>query len=235
MKLFGKHTQKKEMNSGVFPSVEWLSYHIPKTAGTSFYLSLEGAFKKENIFKAYNQNVAALLSDGNPVEIPSNIKIIHGHFKPHFQHNTQFPNAKKIIWVRDPIERLWSLLRHWTTYKKGRNFTRFEKKHMASGKNNLVQLFDLLVNDEDFYALVNVYRTQFEFVNPKDFTFVGKAEDFNNELKKLGEIMGQPLNPFMENRNAENKTLPFKKSDYKMAFEKEYEFLRKYCNSDYEF
>jgi len=208
-----------------FKNVELLSYHLPKTAGTSLYLSLEEAYGAERIKRVYEPKDHQPLTSGEPFWVSSSTRVLHGHFRPHPMHVIQFPNAKRIIWVRDPIERCWSLLRHWLKLENGKRYQIFKAKHIKTGNETPEELFDCLVNDPEFVSLRLIYQTFMQNVEANHFHFVGKAEDFDNELKRLSDIVGKDLKSHAANVNQINKDLPFKKADYFSHFESDYRFL----------
>ena len=238
MKLYQKYKQYKQntvKQGDVFPRVEWISYHIPKTAGTSFYQSLSDSFGERKIERVYDKETSAKLSRAEPLWIAPHKRLIHGHFKVREEHAKQFPNAKRIIWVRDPIERLWSNLRHWVTYGGGAKRDVFKERYMDGKDWELPELFNCLVSDPYFDGIVNVYQQAFNFVKPKDFYFIGRSEDYDSEILRLADLMGKPLKPATKNINRIDKELPFDRKEYYKAFEKEYDFLRTHYDKDYPF
>jgi hypothetical protein len=225
----------KVKDSDRFPSVQWISYHLPKTAGTSFYHSLLESFGKSHVHTLYGTELALKMSRGEPVWAPKSAKVIHGHFKPRPQHLERFSESRLVTWVRDPIERAWSNLRHWLTHDEGSKFTEFKEKYMKGEKKTDEELFNCLVSDKFFWDITEVYQIAFEYVKPERFAFVGRVEEYTSELQRLSVIMDVELKEKKENTNSHNRTLPFKKSDYFHAFEKEYDFLRKWYDKDYPF
>lgn len=81
-------------------NIRWVSYHIPKTAGSSLRASLEQNYPSQ-VFGAYASTGAKEISRGEPLWLPKHCRIIHGHFKPHESHLEVFPNSKRMVWVRE--------------------------------------------------------------------------------------------------------------------------------------
>ncbi len=91
-----------------FPGLEIMSYHTPKTAGTSFLIALTQVYGRDKIAHFVRQSLT--LSEGAD---PQKIKVIHGHIAA--KNYLRYANIKEIIWLRDPILRLISLYFYWQT------------------------------------------------------------------------------------------------------------------------
>ena len=217
-----------------FPLVELLSYHLPKTAGTSLYLALEEAYGVSQIKRIYEPKDHEPLTKGSPYWVNNKSIVLHGHFRPHPNHVKQFPNAKRIIWVRDPIERCWSLLRHWLKLKNGKRYEVFKQRHILTGNESPEALFNALVHDPDFADIRLMYQSFMQNVRADHFHFVGRAELFDSELERLREVLGKTLISREANVNTMNKTMPFDPKDYFHLFESDYQFLKENFGIDYE-
>ena len=204
--------------------VELVSHHLPKTAGTSLFHSLETAYGPESVRGIYDPADSAALTNGEPIDIAPGIRVVHGHFRPHTHHGRQFPNAFRIIWVRDPIERCWSLLRQWMRYRHGAAYERFAARHLHDDAD-LATLFDRLVRDPDFAGVVNIYATYLAACDPDELDFVGRTEQLSTEMGRLGALLGRPLGEFRENVDHEAPELPFERAAYAPYFAADYEFL----------
>jgi hypothetical protein len=216
-----------------FPNVELLSYHIPKTAGTSLYFILEDVYGAGQIKRVYDAEAAKRLTRGNPLWVPNKTLVLHGHFEPNPNHTKQYPNAKRIIWVRDPIERTWSFLRHWLKTEDDPLYETFKAKHIVGNAYDAPELFDKLVRDDDFKYIRRFYQIFLRKVAPNHFDFIAKMEDFDTELPRLSSVLGQPLCERTENKNPVDAELPFPKSKYAHIFRSEYDFLAKTYNIHY--
>ena len=221
------------MGSSPAPNVELVSHHLPKTAGTSLFRALEAAYGPDRVLGIYDPVSSATLTKGEPLVTDPAVRVVHGHFRPHTNHRAQFPVARRIIWVRDPIERCWSLLRQWMTYRHGAAYDRFAARHLHDGAD-LATLFDRLVRDPEFDGVVNLYRAYLSACDPADLDFVGRAEDLGSELPRLGALLGVELGEFRENINTDQRELPFERSAYARFFEADYAFLADRLGQVYE-
>jgi hypothetical protein len=176
------------------------------------------------VFGVYDPEASAMLTNGEPFPIDPAIRVAHGHFRPHSNHASQFPGARRIIWVRDPIDRCWSLLRQWMRYRHGAAFERFAARHMHDDAD-LPTLFDRLVRDPDFDGVVNIYASYLSACDPVELDFVGRSEDLGNELVRLGELLGVELGEFRENVDTDHRALPFDRATYAPSFARDYAFL----------
>ncbi|WP_394128920.1 hypothetical protein [Shewanella maritima] len=176
-----------------FEQVEWISYHIPKTAGTSLRVAFEQIFKKKQIKLCYKDSFSKEMSKGFPVWCSSNIRMIHGHFKVHPNHNLIYPNAKKIIWLRQPAERAWSMVNHWV--RMG-NFPEPALK-LIKEKPCLVEdiekLFMTLLIEPRLNASFAIYDSYLKHANPSDFYFIGNSDIFSDDLKRLSSMLGNEV------------------------------------------
>ena len=219
--------------NATFPNVKLLSYHLPKTAGTSLYLALEEAYGLPHVKRIYDPKDHEPLTAGKPFWVNKTTHVLHGHFRPHPNHIFQFPNAKRIIWVRDPITRCWSLLRHWLRLQHGKRYERFKEKYIHTGKETPEALFDFLVHDEEFSDIRLMYQSFMKNVQGNHFDFVGQAEHFNAELERLSTLLQKPLHHKKANVNEHHKTMPFNPAHYYPLFASDYTFLKTTFGIDY--
>ncbi|HLO48365.1 MAG TPA: DUF4214 domain-containing protein, partial [Kamptonema sp.] len=156
--------------------LELVLYHIPKTAGTSFFISLVQVYGSEKIAHFLNERI--VLSE----EVdPKTIKAIQGHvaarkyFRPH--------KAKEIIWLRHPIQRLISLYCYWlSTPPVDEN-----NPHSYLREHNL--------NILEFAQIPEVRNEMSTYVggrNLTDFYFVGIQEFFKDDLTDLAKMLNWP-------------------------------------------
>lgn len=158
--------------------VEIISVHLPKTAGTMFRNVLVNAYGEAAVFGDYKkQPVSATLS-----EIKSqNIKAIHGHFKVK-KYDNYFPEAKRIIWLREPIKRLISNYWHQVTY--------FQKRTIILNELELEK--KKFLNYAKRPRARNFMSRHFRHKKLKYFWFVGITEFFREDLKEIEAILGWP-------------------------------------------
>lgn len=229
IKFYNKYEalrQRLVRPNAVFKGVELLSYHVPKTAGTSLYLALEDAYGAEKIKRVYHPAEAKTMSMGAPFWVWPSTDVIHGHIRPHAMHKAQFPNAKRIIWVRDPVLRCYSFVRHWMKMRTGSQYLAFEAKHIKTGSETAIDLFEKLINDPEFDHVRLFYQHFFQGVSAGHFTFIGVSERFEEELKRLEIVLQKPLNLHVANTNIPEKTHEFNAEMYREHFASEYAYLR---------
>ncbi|PYE32844.1 hypothetical protein DFP83_105152 [Idiomarina fontislapidosi] len=208
--------------------VNWVSYHIPKTAGTSFRSALQTAFGQQAFFAVYEFSGANELSRGEPIWLPASTQVIHGHFRPHSRHKQLFPNGKRITWMRDPIKRAWSLLNHTLDVQNNDNVYQFIKTHFLDrGITDREELFKTMLNNKGTATFFNIYKRDYKTFNKKFFYFVGSTERYNEDLKRLEELMQKPL-PTQQLNSSQNKQPAPELSDKERAyFSEEYRIYEK--------
>lgn len=154
------------------PNVEIISVHVPKTAGTTFKTILLDIYQPENIVFDYPKT--PLLSE-KVLTLPSNIRLIHGHF-PVTKYNNYFPQAHRIAWLREPIDRLISLYVFATIH--------FAKRKIESNWNKEKEL---LLEFASRSGNCNGMSYYLEGMELKDFFFIGLQEFFFIDLQILKE------------------------------------------------
>lgn len=162
--------------------VQIISVHVPKTAGTAFRNVLIKIYGEDKVFGDYDrQNINKLLT-----EIKSQkINAIHGHFQVE-KYDNHFAEAKRIIWLRDPVKRLISNYWH--------QITRIKKRKMGLELGDL----DKELNTESLlrYAskpqISNLMSSYFQKRDLQDFWFVGITEFLQEDLIFIQEKLGWP-------------------------------------------
>lgn len=171
--------------------VEMISYHIPKCGGTSFSATLNKAYGKRHLVGVYHRShLLNRLTNGDPVWIPRSARVLHGMFRPHRAHATQFPEAKKVIWLRDPLDRIISLLQYWL--REGDEHDRqwgYFKSNYPVREAGFEELLNALLTDDTLFNVRNEYSRIVDLVTPEHFDFVGTVENFSEDLTNLGVIM----------------------------------------------
>lgn len=175
--------------------VELISVHLPKTAGSLFGKEIlpqiypPGKILYDNHFLPIN----TLLEKG---QLTTETMVIHGHFAAN-KYREYYPNAKMVIWLRNPILLLISAYYFWNTFS-----------HDALILNNNHRY--VLENKLDFYDFVkepfthNIISRYFaKAVKLTDFYFVGIQEFFLDDLNDLKNNLGwPPLKVTTLNRNS---------------------------------
>jgi Sulfotransferase family len=182
-----------------FPNVEWLSHHIPKTAGSSFYYSLDHAYRGKHIQGVYPfNNLPKRLTTGQSIWVRKSTKVIHGHFRPHKNQLLQFPNAKRIIWIRDPVERNISYLQHLlrTEHNNIWQANYIRANYNPEGRD-FEELLSRMIDDPELYQSTRIYESFFQSEFQKsDFAFIGWVNQYTKDLARLEKIMGTRLPEF---------------------------------------
>ncbi|MDB6167284.1 MAG: hypothetical protein JWM88_148 [Verrucomicrobia bacterium] len=155
-----------------------LSVHIPKTAGASFRRILAQLYEEDIILKYWRMTDAR----GQVIAaIPPNIRCIHGHFHPEALL-PDFPHAKLITWVRDPVQRVISSYYHRL---RDPDWEHPVTRELHEKKLTVVQFaaLDLMRNEMTRY---------FGGKRPKDFAFIGITERFEESVHRFLRVFGFP-------------------------------------------
>jgi len=184
-------------------NVTFLSHHIPKTAGSSLRRAFEEAMGVRAVYGIYENTGATEMSSGKEVWLPAKATILHGHFKPHVNHEKAFPNARKTVWVRDPLERLWSLVGHLMAL--GPTHPQYKLLRSSLPKTNFESqeciVRDLIVENA-VKAFTHAYSNFFSAVSINHFSFVGSKHRYEKGIKQLSELMNLKLEVKQINRRS---------------------------------
>jgi SAM-dependent methyltransferase len=160
--------------------VELIAVHVPKTAGATFQVILSQVYGGKNIYYDYLE--ASRPRVYQPAEIPSHIKVIHGHF-PIVKYDGFFPEAKRIIWLRHPVHLLISLYFYWL--------------HLPIDNPNNCTIVGRIKNYqlgiEEFADQPEIHNILCQNMCGKkltDFYFVGLQEFFKEDLDELKVMLG---------------------------------------------
>lgn len=182
-------------------NVSVLSHHIPKTAGSSLRLAFEEALGSSNVYGIYANTGASAMSKGEEIWLPSKAKVLHGHFKPHVNHPEMFPNAIRAVWVRDPLERLWSLVGHLLALKdKHPHYILLKTKLPESSLKSQETIVRELVLNNTIKAFTNTYSRFFNSVPINEFGFVGSKHKYEEGLEQLSDLLKLQLKTLQVNR-----------------------------------
>lgn len=191
----------KNSESLPHPNIAVLSHHIPKTAGSSLRGAFEEALGTRNVYGVYANTGASAMSKGEEIWLPSKAKVLHGHFKPHINHTKTFPNAIRAVWVRDPLERLWSLVGHLLALKeKHPHYILLKEKLPKSSLESQESIVKELVLNTTIEAFTNTYRRFFKSVPIEEFGFVGSKHKYDEDLQQLSDLTEIQLKTLQVNR-----------------------------------
>ncbi|WP_367389476.1 sulfotransferase family 2 domain-containing protein [Lewinella sp. LCG006] len=173
-------------------ALELISIHIPKTAGTSFRNTLKQVYGEEKVVRldinrsSKEVRINELLF--TKPELPSKIKVIHGHFSIANLKQCFFIDecTPMITWLRDPVDRVIS--NYFYLCKRLAEELEEEKK----GLNILSKLQRSLIE----YARDEISRNRIsKFLSGAqltDFIFVGIQEHYDADLADLANLLDWP-------------------------------------------
>ena len=216
--MYAVNNIKKSYNN-----IEWVSYHIPKTAGTSFRRSLCDAFGKKSVYGVYARTNAIEFNKGEMAWIPRGTKLLHGHFYPHRNHENLFKNAKKIIWLRDPVKRAWSLLNHTLDIKNNKIVLDYiNKKFLNPNALSREEMFLSILADEKSKLFFTKYHASLSNFSKSYFDFIGNTEEYERDLNRLSGLMNKELKNFQVNLSSNHAPPPAIPTKLLSYFDQEY-------------
>ena len=167
-----------------------ISVHLPKTAGESFFLSLQSVYG-ENIQRDYSdgplqkskldRNMEALQAAIANVDNEfDGIDCIHGHFMPvKYLILESYWDVQFITWLRNPIDRAISHYFYWKNNYDKKNAGPLQRK-MIDEDWDLVRFV--------FCAELQNFYVQYLWGFPIErFDFIGITERYGKELAYLSE------------------------------------------------
>jgi hypothetical protein len=192
-----------------------VSLHLPKTAGTSFADALLRAYGT-GLRLDYSmlpmqvprgrRNLRALAAWRAKIQLAAEAKAVHGHFLPvSYLPLTWRRPVTFITWLREPVQRLASHYEYWRREYRTQDPTQPLRNRMLA-EDWTFERFALGPE------LRNVYRQYLWGFAPERFAFVGVAERYDDEIKRLGATIGLGLEPGA--RKLEN---PERAGDYRVS------------------
>ena len=122
-------------------------------------------------------------------------RVIHGHFAVR-KYAGLYPEARRIVWLREPVARLVSHYHYWRGLPHGGH-----NLHRRLLEENLsLEAFAALDPMRDCMSRLFLAGSALE-----DFAFVGRQECFAEDLPHLARTLGWPAMPAgtaVENRGA---------------------------------
>ncbi|MCW8109718.1 hypothetical protein OPS25_14525 [Alteromonas ponticola] len=209
--------------------VRWLVHHVPKTAGTSLRATFEKSLGSKAIYGVYIDTGANLLSRGKPIQTPWKAEVLFGHYSTHKNQGLVYPNAKRLTWVRDPLERMWSHIGHVLALKQPMRIYRYLKRNfLDNGIVDREEMFEMLVKEKSVPHLTNIYSLYFKNVELKTFDFVGSVHRNQESLNELQEILGCQLTETNANVRNIKQDFPSSLRKFEGYFDKEFQIIGKY-------
>jgi hypothetical protein len=187
-------------------TIELISVHIPKTAGTAFRNVLEQNYARDTLLLDYGDRVLDMASlfqadfekwkkDSlrRVTEIELRVRCVHGHFWVG-KYAELFPSARKIAWLRDPVQRLVSHYFFW------KNLPRSDHSLHQRMLDEQMTLLEFAALPAMRNIVTNTFLRGYSF---HDLDFVGLQEFFGEDLGHLHKMMDWPIQSIpVENRNA---------------------------------
>lgn len=155
-------------------SLEVISVHIPKTAGTTF---------RDILIQLYGESGVCIDNQPNYPAISEKTKVIHGHFNI-TKYEGKYPQAKRIIWLRNPVERLVSQFFFWKSLPLSNNPFN-DPFHKAVIEQNLS-----IVQFAEIPAMRNLMYKATGDKPLSSFYFVGLQEFFAEDVERLSNNLG---------------------------------------------
>lgn len=170
--------------------VKCVSYHIPMVGGSELLDCYLALFGSKGVWKAYQYTGAPELNSCNGLPLPASVNLVHGHFLAKQEQLKLFPNAKRVTWVCDPLDRVWRLFRHiLTNQHPPKSFDLLKKKYIDSGINSDEELFYCFVKEPEFKNQVFAFNYYFKEASLSEFDFVGDIKHFEKEFKVLSALL----------------------------------------------
>lgn len=162
-----------------------ISLHLPKTAGSSFFKSLESVFGEKILtdFQDYPINTPPYIRNlsalHNCIKYGeqgfNNVECIHGHFLPvKYLLLASKQDLTFVTWMRNPVERLLSHYYFWQRSYDSEKAPALHKRVIE--ENWTLEQFCLSVELKNLYA-------QFLWGFPlENFDFIGITEHYGEDL-----------------------------------------------------
>ncbi|HPK09415.1 MAG TPA: sulfotransferase family 2 domain-containing protein [Saprospiraceae bacterium] len=186
-------------------SVQLISIHIPKTAGTSFLKTLRDEYQYLEVVRMdlHHKNESLInMVPINDAFVSKQPKVIHGHFKiSELEALISLPKQYKLItWLRNPVERVIS---NYYYLSKRLHEELDEKKRrlniLAKMEKSLIEYASLEMNRNRMSKFLAGLQLE-------DFDFIGIVENYEDDLILLSELMGwQATKKFTVNKTGSTK------------------------------
>ena len=166
-----------ENNQGENTGVEIISVHVPKSVGSTFTRALLRVYGPEAVLLDYPYDKDYQLQFMKKGD--AKVKVIHGHF-PITKYQAKFPDAKRIIWLREPINFLISYYCFSKAFKRTRFYDLLQKKKLSFWE------FAQIPENQN---IASAYLKNFKL---KDFYFVGIEDFFEEDFNKIKKMLSWP-------------------------------------------
>jgi len=196
-KIYSSKEEKVDFNNlspqkKIAGTIELLSMHIPKTAGTSFYLILQQAYGKDAVMRMdYRPAFGRFIVRSKPYDsetLPDGIRVLHGHlnYKIISKYLDLDENVKIITWIRNPVERVISDYYYMLERLKDRFV--LDPLHPDILPRMTKSLLEFAKSKPEKNKLFK-YLNGFDL---RSFYFVGIVERFDEDIRELGKRLHWP-------------------------------------------
>jgi len=169
----------KSSLNGALPEI--VSLHIPKSGGSSFRDFLGNLYGNGMRTMYTPEETAPRLI--HEVELDPRIRCLHGHFQAD-AYDHLLPDAVKVTWLRDPIERVVSGYYQFLRHPDTAGDSDFNREFFESGMNLM-----------EFARHENIRASLFWYLNAvplEDFFFVGLTEAYDDSMRLFCHLLGVP-------------------------------------------
>jgi hypothetical protein len=167
-----------------------ISLHIPKTAGTSFRNILVKVYGEKAVvrFDMINEKIYINEQLFSGTELPSYIKVIHGHFVySELTEQIKLPHhVKHVTWLRHPVSRVIS---NYFYLAEMMNYYMQEEVHHIDIISKMQRTLTEYAADEKNRNRISKFLAG---ISLSDFDFVGLVEYFEEHLYQMSEKLGWP-------------------------------------------
>ena len=171
-------------NEKIKNSVELVSLHIPKTAGTSFRNILKDVYGSGSVARLdIRRNIELNSKPLKSKKIKPGIRVLHGHFNyQKFMESFDIAEGTPVItWLREPAERVIS--NYFYLDKILRKELNEEKKDL----NILAKMEKTLLEYAATEANRNRMSKFLDGISPEEFYFIGLTEHYEDDLAQLAK------------------------------------------------
>jgi hypothetical protein len=164
--------------------MEYLSIHIPKTAGRSFNQNLIHAFGNDNVRYWYREDVFDQAIDGMlPSGCAGEETVWHGHFYFEELRDVVSVHSPRIItWLRDPVERIISHHRFFI-----KRLMDPPETHKPAHRENLHRKNESLLEFAEYEENRNVMSKILDGLSLDELYFFGMTEYYREDLERLSQ------------------------------------------------
>jgi len=191
-RIYRSKEEKKDFNNlapqkKIAGNIELLSMHIPKTAGTSFFLILQQAYGKNGVMRMdYRPAFDRFIVRSKPYNsetLPDEIRVLHGHlnYKIISKYLDLNENVKIITWIRNPVERVIS--DYYYMLERLKDSFVVDPLH----PNILGRMTKSLLEFAQVNYEQNKISKYLKGMNLNNFYFVGIVESFDEDMKELSK------------------------------------------------